>query len=331
MQLPPAQVTRAVIQRYARLVHRYRDEWGTRPFVLPTAEFFPDEFLGDAESVALLTARMQEHAGLADVPIECRVVVPTADVMTKTSCSTGGCAVPQSAAGAPRLVDVGDSWILQVPAGELRHPVALTTNLARSLAYIFLVETQREGELLEPPLDVTADLIAVALGFGTLMLQGSYIYAKSCGGPQIASVTKVGVSELALVVALFAELGGHKIAPALKELDLTQRTALEEAGRLFKANKRLVERMAKEPARVALESFELSEPGAFFGTVLRKLSRRPPALGMPDIDPNMDLDEVESLLIDMPPASQAGRRAPVSRASEDLRQLVTDALTQSRA
>jgi hypothetical protein len=204
--------------------------------------------------------------------------------------------------------------------------------LARSLAYIFLVETQREGELLEPPLDVTADFIAVALGFGTLMLQGSYIYAKSCGGPQIASVTKVGVSELSLVVALFAELGGHKLPPALKQLDLTQREALEQAGGLFRANKKLVERMSREPARVAVEKFDLAEPGAFLGAMFKRLSRKPTPARLADIDPNLDLEEVESLLIDMPPASQAGRRrAPSSKTSDELRQLVADALTESQA
>jgi hypothetical protein len=207
----------------------------------------------------------------------------------------------------------------------------MTTNLARALSYVFLVETQREGELLEPPLDVTADFIAVGLGFGALMLQGSYIYAKSCGGPQIASVTKVGVSELAIAVALFAYLKDHKLGPALKELDVTQRTALQEAGRLIKANKKLVERLATQPDRVAVENFELSEPGAFLGGMMKRLSRKPstPA-SLADIDPNLDLDEVESLLIDMPPASLAGRsrRSPNN---DELASLVAEALQHSRA
>lgn len=328
MQLPPAQVTRAVIQRYARIVHRYGNEFGRRPFVLPNGDYFPDEFLGDADSVMLLTSRMQEHAGLGDIPIECRVVTPDAPATQTSSCAAGSCGVPQSAGGGlPRLVDAGDSWTLHVPAPELRHPVALTTNLARSLSYVFLVETQREGELLEPPLDVTADFIAVGLGFGALMLQGSYIYAKSCGGPQIASVTKVGISELAVAVALFAFLGDHKLGPALKELDVTQRAALQEAGRLFKANKKLIDRMRTQPERVAVENFELSEPGVFLENVMKRLSRRPaPPKGLEDIHPNLDLDEVESLLIDMPPSSQAGRNRRPSPPSDDLSNLVAEAL-----
>lgn len=333
MQLPPAQVTRAVIQRYARIVDRYRDELGTRPLVLPNAEFFPDEFHGDLDSVILLVGRMQEHAGLEDVPIQCRIVAPGDMPEQASSCSSGACSVPPSSgAGVPRLVDTGESWILQVPAPELRHSVALTTNLARSLAYVFLIETLREDEVLEPPLDVTADFVAVALGFGTLMLQGSYIYAKSCGGPQIASVTKVGVSELAIAVALFAEIGGHKANAAHRSLDVTQRAALEEATRLFKANKKLVDRIRKNPGHIAREFFELAEPGALLNTMIRRFRSKPPARDVPGIDPNMDLDEVESLLIDMPPASQAGRnRTSSSPKNDELKNLVAEALQQSRA
>lgn len=334
MQLPPAQVTRAVIQRYARLHHRYQADFGSRPFVLPNAEYFPDEFVGDPDSVALLALRMQEHAGLADVPLECRVVSPGTPSPASSSCASGACGVPQTAgSGVARLVDVGESWVLQVPAQELRHPVALTTNIARSLAYVFLIETKREDETLEPPVDVTADLAAVGLGFGALMLQGSYIYAKSCGGPQIASVTKISVAELALATALFAHLGGHNLGPALKCLDVTQKEALSEAQRLVKANKKLMARLTESPQRVASEHFELNEPGDFLGSIVRRLK---PAKVDPlsQLDPNMALEELESLLIDMPPSSRANRPRPSSSPSvkpDELSSLVADVLNETRA
>ncbi len=337
MQLPPAQVTRAVIQRYARLHHRYRDDLGARPFVLPNAEFFPDEFVGDPDSAVLLALRMQEHAGLGDVPIECRVVDAGTPSPQGSSCSTGGCGVPQtSGSGVARLLDTGESWVLQVPAAELRHPVALTTNLARSLAYVFLIETKREEEMLEPPVDVTADLVAVALGFGALMLQGSYIYVKSCGGPQIASVTKVGVSELAVATAIFAHLGGHDLRSALKCLDVTQKAALSEAHRLLKANKKVIARLSEDPGRLEKGAFELNQPGDLLGSLKRKLSSKPAKSDpLANIDPNMALEEIESLLIDMPTSSEASRprasSAPQSRPSDELKNLVADALGEHRA
>ena len=61
-QQPKAQVTRDEIQRYARLHHRYRDDLGSRELVLPNADYFPDEFVGDPDSAVLLALRMQEHA-----------------------------------------------------------------------------------------------------------------------------------------------------------------------------------------------------------------------------------------------------------------------------
>jgi hypothetical protein len=169
------------------------------------------------------------------------------------------------------------------------------------------------------------------------MLQGSYIYAKSCGGPQIASVTKVGVAELAVAVALFAEVGGHKFGPALKSLDVTQKAALTEAKRLIKANKKVVDRLKSNPKQLAVEEFELAEPGDFIGNVFRKLSSKPPlpgADGFADIDPNMAIEDVESLFIDMPPSSQAGRAlgsSPSNGKSDELKNLVAEALNESRA
>jgi hypothetical protein len=335
MESPPPQVTRAVIQRFARLLERYSADLGVRPLVLPNGEFFPDHFSGDEESVALLLSRLQEHAGLADIPIECRVIATGSTPPEVSSCSSGACGVPQTGNGMARLIDQGGSWILQVPAAELRHPVALTTNLSRSLSFIFLVETQREGETIEPPVDVTADFIAVGLGFGALMLQGSYIYAKSCGGPQIASVTKVGISELAIAVALFAEIGAHKLAPALKTLEITQREALRDAHRIVRGNRKLIDALSREPKRITGGDFSLSESRGLFSGVLSKFAKtrtRSKDLSA-SLKADFDLEDVESLLMEMPPSSRTGRAKsiPPDGKRDELRNLVADALSESHA
>jgi len=315
MQLPPPQVTRAVIRRYAQLLSRYRSEFGVRPLVVPDASFFPDVFRPDAASLERIARRMQIHAGMCDIPILPVIGSEQPADSAPSSCGNGACAVPASVtSGAPRLLDDGDGWRILVPEAELRHPVALTTNLARSLAFIFLIETQREGEALEPPLDVTADLVATALGFGPLLLQGAHIYAKGCGGPQITSVTKVPLPELSVAVALFAALGGHPLAPALKALDATQRSLLAEARDLLHGNQELIELIELHPDLVACGEFDLDAPGSFLTNWLRKGRRRRQASELSTVAAAVQLQtehpeahEVEALMIAMPPSSRAGR------------------------
>jgi len=336
MQLPPPQVIRAVIQRHARIRSRYSSELGRRPLVSPNGKYFPDAFHGDAASAARLTARMQEHAGMSDIPIRTALVTLSADgEVEPASCSSGACGVPQSAGlGVARLVDEGDGWLLQIPAPELRHPVALTTNLARSLAFVFLVETKFEDEVLEPPVDVTADLTAVALGLGGLLLQGSYIYAKSCSGPRVTRVTKVLLPELAIATALFAASEGHELGPLLSELDPTQKHLLTEADRLVRANRRLVSLFAEQPERIARGDFELEEPSSILNSLRRGLSvltsssTSRSAAPLPPIDPGLELDELESLLIAMPPSSSVRGRSerPPAPKHDELKELVGEVL-----
>ncbi len=334
MQLPPPQVTRAVIQRYARIIARYQAELGKRPLVLPNSTFFPDEFMGDERSLGRLVQRMQEHAGMGDIPMVATVVPRDADRTSFSSCGSGACGVPETAGtGVPRLVDEGERWRLQVPEAELAHSVALTTNLARSLAFVFLVETQHDGEILEPPVDVTADLVAVALGFGALMLQGSYIYAKSCGGPSVASVTKVSVGELAVACALFTVRQNHSFRPVMRELDTTQRSVLEEARVLIESNREIVSKLDTTPEAIARGKFNLAEPTSFLARFFGRRKAPSAAPTLDDLDPNLAIEDLESLLIEMPPASSAGRasRPPPDPDRDELKALVSESLQTSRA
>lgn len=322
MQLPQPQVIHALLRRYARLQARYCSDLGDRPLVVPSAKFFPDTFAADAQSAQRLLLRMREHAGMADVPMRTALVTvgdESTDCCSGAACAPSSSTSPSSStgpasAGVARVVDEGDGWLFQIPAAELRHPVALTTNLARSLAYVFLVETKLDDEILEPPVDVTADFTAVALGFGPLMLQGSYVYAKSCSGPRVTRVTKMHLPELALLVAVFAHAGQHDLAPVLRELDPTQKELLGQADRWVRANRRLVTLVAEDPKQIARGDFELEEPSTLLASVLRGLSsitigssqRKAPVA---PVDPGLELDELEALLIAMPPSSTVRGRS----------------------
>jgi len=251
MELLADAVRIAIVERYARLLSAVGREIGVRPLVLPNATCFPDRFTGDEESASQLVERMRVHAGLEDVPLGTRVVEADAPPR-EAGCSTAGCGVPAQASGAtPRLVEQGEGWLLQIPEPELSHPVVLTTMIARALGHVLLLEALPAGTAPEQPVDLTADYAAVGLGFGPLLLEGSYIYAKSCGGPQIAQVTRAAPEELAVLAALFVAMGGHSVRRARAELGTTQSALLGEAHEWVRANPELVEALKAAPELVA--------------------------------------------------------------------------------
>ena len=287
MDALPDPVVRAVVQRYARLIHRLGPELGERPLVLPTEKFFPDTFKGDAKSLRRLVKRMREHAGMSDIPV--KPVLTDAEEEGHAqggSCGSGSCSTPKASAEAPtRLVDDGDGWRLQFQAAELRHPVALTATVARALAHVFLVETRGEGEAIDEPVELTVDLAAVALGFGELLLEGSHIYSKSCGGPSVAKLTALGPQELAVACVLFVTRGKHSARALAKELPATQREALDDARALIDKNPTLARAICESPERLLDGEFEpLPRQVAVRGTVRQEEARRGPLARGPRVD-----------------------------------------------
>jgi hypothetical protein len=332
----------ALVQRYARLLSRSGDEIGERPLVLPNGDFFPDEFRSNERALRRLVKRMQRHAGMLDVPIETRLLE---DAGGSHACGSAGCGAAGGARSGgscgcgkdqcddsdghhsppPRLLDEGDHWVLQIPELETKHPVVLTTQVARSLGYVFVAETLTEGQVIEPPIDVTTDLAAVALGFGVLLLEGSYIYQKSCGGPSVGRVTKLSVGELAVLLMLFAARGGHPIRPALKELGATQRAALREARDWVESNRELTDLLRGQPARLTSGDFQLAEPQPW---LLRLLGRRRRA--QVKVDPTEallggSLEEIESMMATMPTLERRQPR-PSDPKRDELKALVDEAL-----
>jgi hypothetical protein len=144
MDLPDDRTLRELVQRYGSLIDRFGADLGPRPMVLPNSKFFPDLFTGDLPSVRRLLRRMQQHAGMSDIPIELGVVNPDGSA-AEEACGTGACgscATPKVSAqsAAARLVDLGDGWRLNIAPDEVRSPVVLTAALARSLGHVFLLE-----------------------------------------------------------------------------------------------------------------------------------------------------------------------------------------------
>ncbi len=270
MELPDDRTLRDLVQRYASIVERFGADLGKRPMVLPTARFFPDTFTGDLPSVGRLLRRMQQHAGMSDIPIEIGVLNPEA--LADQACGTGGCgscAAPNVApeVAAARLVDLGDGWRVNIDPGEVRNPVVLTAALARALGHVFLLEESNPERPIEEPLEVTVELTTVALGLGTLLLSGSYLYQKSCGGPNVSCLTALGIAELSVAFSLFARHGGHSMRAARSELDATQQEQLSEAETWILSNPEVTRLLQGDPLRLVLGDFELSAPKSWMARV----------------------------------------------------------------
>jgi hypothetical protein len=280
MELPDLAGRAELVRRYAHLLQHFGSELGKRPLVLQNAEFFPDAFAQDEASVLRLVRRLQGHAGLSDIPIQVRLVSADAPQRAGGSCGSGACAPADLSenAAAARLEEQESGWILNVFDVELHHPVALTTQLSRALARIFLHETSGDGAPIEAPLDISTDLTAVALGFGTLLLEGSFIYTKSCGGPSVTCLTTLSVGELAVACSLFIALGGHSGRRALGELGTTQRALLSEANAWAKSNAKIVRQLAADPGQLAVHAPELSDVRPW----LVRLFDRPSEKGVED-------------------------------------------------
>ncbi len=269
-EFPSLAQRRALTERYAALVAALAEELGQRPLVLPTGAFFPDTFTGDQASVQRFVARLQEHAGMTDVPIEVMLVGQVAGGAGSCGSSGGCCGGPvvSKDGSLPRVVEQGEGWLLQVPAEEVSHPTLFAAQLARALGLIFLQEVLPEGEEPEPPLAVSLELTAVALGFGVLLLEASHVYRKSCGGPSVSSFTELDPASLALATALFIEQAGHGARPALKALAVTQRELLERSLAWVRSNRALVDALRSMPESVALGMIDVREERPWLARVL---------------------------------------------------------------
>ena len=240
-----------------------------RGLVLPTGAFFPDAFDGSPKAVAALCARIQDHAGLADVPTEVKIAAPDGSVQ-KASCSSGACGGGgQVDTKLDRVSKRSDgTYVIGLAAGETRHPVALTTTLARAVALIFLVESGAIESTPPRDIEATVDLAAVLLGFGVLMANGSHIYQKGCGGVAVHSATKMSVEEIGTALALFCALHDVPDRVAQKHLTTTPLEAFDEGAVWCASNRKIVKMLRSDPVAIEEERYELGEARSWLARAL---------------------------------------------------------------
>lgn len=326
MELPPRPHLELVVHKYAEVLAALQLTRGEQPLVLPTGDWFPDTFTGDQASFERLLARMQGYAALEAVDIEAELVGAAVGGSCDTGgCGSGGCGSSKPATEAPELRSSGGRYTIRMPSAALAHPIAMTASLARMLGQIRLAQAGRSD--VEAPV---AELAAVALGFGVLLLEASHLYQKSCGGPSVGQATACNLGELALPFALFVATEGHKMRAALGELAVTQRAVLDEAWALASSNPKLVERLRSAPRHVKLGTFSLDEARSWLSRLFSKKAR-PTDLhqaALEALERGDDLDDVAELL---GTKSDRAREPGKPRAHDDIGNLVDEALAELHA
>ena len=319
MELPNREVRQGLVASYAELVAKLGLLSTERALVLPNGEFFPDRFTADEASVQRMLDRLLEHAGLSDMALVVQFWGESA-----ASCGTGACgscgptqADPESES-VQRLVDAGEHWQVNVLPAEVGSPVALGSALCHAIALAVLREADTPPNL---KLDLAVDLTAIALGYGVLLLEGSHIYRKSCGGPSIARTTVLGPSEVALVLALSAAVCSQPLRKVAKHLSPTQQEAFSEAVAWADSNSGLVQALRSDPEQVARGHFALKEPSSRFGRWLA--SKVKPA---PSLESASTIEELEAALQAAPPKPLALKARDPKL--EEIRRLVDEALSE---
>ncbi len=195
-----------------------------------------------------------------------------------SGCSGGSCGVSFAVdPSEPRLIDRGDRWLVRVAPAELTHPIVLSTTLCLSLSTIFLVETTPKSQQPESPLEATVELLGCLLGMGGLLLMGSHIYRKSCGGPSVWRATKLGPEALALGTACFVAVSGTDPQPLRRELEATQKAAWDAAQRYLADRPGLVHALRETPEQVSEGTVSFAPtPRSFWSRWFSRPSSAPP-------------------------------------------------------
>jgi hypothetical protein len=321
MDLPADPQLRWILRRSATLVRLGAEP--VRGLVQPTSEFFPDVFDGSPPTVATLLARIQEHAGLADLPVELSIVTPEGEAQT-VNCASGACGGTGKIEA--RLNRVGQredgTYTVSVGTGELRNPTVLTTAFVRAVSCMFLTEAGAYDELEPGDREPATDLASVLLGFGVIAANGSYIYVKGCGGVAVHSATRMPVEEVGVALSIFCQLHDIPERVAAKHLDPTPREALDEGAVWARSNAAVVRLLRSNLAALEEDDFRLSPARSWLARTLGFGKRRPTARATDD-----ELAELERSLAASPEAMP--RRAPDEKKAKrlaELRALVDESL-----
>jgi hypothetical protein len=298
MDLPSDQSLQSIVRAFAHLQAAHGAAIGAPPLVQPTGEYFPDEFRADAPSVARLLRRMMEYAPLSsELGVELSIVMPEPD--HAGGCGSAACAPAAGGASGVGVIELDDGYQVVVAATDVGNPDVLSTSLARSVGALVLHEAG------EPVGAVASEIAAAVCGFGVLLLNGSSVWAKSCGGLRMAQATAMPVEETAVALALFVALHDHSMSLARKHLGATQREAFDLAQDWIESNPMLIASLRDRPERLRSGAVDLEPVRGAIGQWLHKRRlerdlRVAPKIGVSTIseERRRRLEEVSALMME---------------------------------
>jgi hypothetical protein len=263
MDLPSDDSLRRIVRTFAHLRAAHGAAIGAPPLLQPTAEYFPDPFQPDVPSLRRLLARMMAYAPLSgELAVELAVLMPEAD--HAGGCGSSACSTEPGISSGLDVVELENGYRVVVSATDVGNPDVLSTSLARSIGAIVLHEA---GEFVAP---AASEIAAVVCGFGVLLLNGSAVWAKSCGGLRMAQATVLPTPEMAVTLALFMAVHGCKASHARKHLGATQREAFDVAQDWVESNPSLVASLADCPERLETGTLDLEPVRSVLGQWLHK-------------------------------------------------------------
>ena len=274
MELPSEESFRWIVRRYAAWRAAHRDVLDAPELIEPSARHFPDEFTKDAPSIARLLRRMMTYAPLStELAVELAFLEPDDSEGGGGGCGKSACGTGGTVAAHDGVVEIDDGYRVIVKVADVSNPVLLTTSLARSIGSMVLSEAGEEVSAREA--SIASELAATMCGFGVLLLAGSAVYTKACGGLRMSTATVMSVPELALSLALFLRVHEVDVGRARAHLETTQREAFAEVLRWVDSNEALVTTLRDRPAELEDGLFVIEPVRGLLGRLFARKRSEP--------------------------------------------------------
>jgi hypothetical protein len=273
---------RWLVSRFARFLAQHGEEIGRPDLILPTGEFFPDEFTRDPEGVMRVAKRVLSYAPVSDeLELQLGFLEPEDGNGKSGGCGSGACGTGGKAAGVVGgdAIETDTGYGITLGIGDAGNPVLLTAALARGTGAIVLSEAGEQVDADER--SAMSELAASVVGFGVLLTSGAYVYGKSCGGVHMRQATHLSVEEHATLLCLFCRVHNHKPSVARTHLETTQREAFDTALRWVDSNPHIIDALRAHPETLVDGVFSIEQEKGIFARLFQKRGPKPDEIAVP--------------------------------------------------